>query len=184
MSKTKPKNFRIDKITRTSSGKEYSTDAILNHQDNHPRETKESIRPRAILGNDKNKKYLRDENSDMDEFFSKTELNEIKRKGRDINNDNNFHHLKQIANNNNPNTSNYTKENMSDIAKLANKMPTKTLSKKNIKDHQNEQYRVTICNAAGACAIIAASGFAIGKAFGILGGKKTRKSKNTRKNKK
>ena len=184
MSKTKPKKVTIDEITRTPSGTKYSTNAIVNYHDRNKRPTKESIRPRAILGSDKNKKYLRDENSDMDEFFSKPELNEIKRKGHDINSDNNFHHLKQIANNNNSNASNYTKKNMSDIAKLANKMPTKTLSKKNIKDHQNEQYRVTICNAAGACAIIAASGFAIGKAFGILGGKKTRKSKNTRKNKK
>lgn len=184
MSKTKPKNFRIDEITRTPSGTEYSTDAIVNYHDRNPRPTKESIRPRAILGSDKNKKYLRDENSNMDEFFSKPDLNEIKRKGHDINSDNNFHHLKQIANNNNPNASNYTKKNTSDVANLANKMPTKTLSKKNIKDHQDEQYKVTICNAAGACAIMAVSGFAIGKALGIFGGKKTRKTKNTRKNKK
>jgi hypothetical protein len=184
MSKTKPKKVTIDEITRTPSGTKYSTNAIVNYHDRNKRPTKESIRPRAILGSDKNKKYLRDENSDMDEFFSKPELNEIKRKGHDINSDNNFHHLKQIANNNNPNASNYTKKNMSDIAKLATRMPTKTLSKKDIKNHQDEKYRVTICNAAGACAIVAASGFAIGKALGILGGKKTRKSKNTRKNKK
>ena len=184
MSKTKPKKVTIDKITRTPSGTEYSTNAIVNYHDRNPRPTKESIRPRAILGSDKNEDYLRDENSDANEFFSDYDLNEIKRKGRDLKSDNNFHHLKQIANNNNPNASNYTKKNMSDIAKLATRMPTKTLSKKNIKDHQDEQYKVTICNAAGACAIMAVSGFAIGKALGIFGGKKTRKTKNTRKHKK
>jgi len=109
MSKPKPKKVRIDEITRTPSGTEYSTNAIVNYHDRNPRATKDSSRQRAIPGFEKNKKYLRDENSDMDEFFSKTELNEIKRKGHDLNSDNNFHHLKKNANNNS-NASNYTKK--------------------------------------------------------------------------
>ncbi len=150
----------------------------MNYHEQHPKPSKSHMINRIIQGSDQNRKYLRDENSNAEEHYTDDELNSFKSEGDLPNAECRVKELRQIANYNNQNKSEFD-VSRKDLAQLTNSY-NNSLTTSDVKQRdKNEEYEVTICDKFGACAILVVTGAVLGKQMGFWGGK-SRKSRNNK----
>jgi hypothetical protein len=90
---------------------------------------------------------------------------------------NSFNNLLKLANENNPNKGEYSKDSRINIVKLLNRKKVKdVLSREDIEQNKAYEYEVRICNIGKACVSYIVAGAVLARQLGILGGKGTRRS--------